>query len=71
MKNIDIRIKRPRTAIETSIWELLEQWAAMEGRTLPGAVERLIETNPIFKEFAQKQRQTRWGQVLGADEATT
>lgn len=56
MKILDIRIRRQRTQEGLSVWELLESWAKMEGRTMPGAIEHLLRGNPIFMEYATKIR---------------
>lgn len=57
MKSIDIRIKRPRTPAKTSTWEALERWASLEGRTLPGAIQFILETHSgPFQAFLKATR---------------
>ena len=56
MKTIEIRIKRTRTQTGTSVWEALESWAKMEGRTMPGAIEHLLNNSKIFREYLAEIR---------------
>lgn len=59
MKNIDIRIKRTRTSLKNSVFELVERWASLEGRSLANAMEIILEGGPSterFNDFARKER---------------
>lgn len=40
---VDIRIVRPRTEAKVSVFELLEQFASLEGRTVPNCLEQILE----------------------------
>jgi len=50
-KNMEIRIKRPRTPAKDSVFEILERWASLEGRTLANAVEYLLESRSAHGRF--------------------
>jgi hypothetical protein len=63
MKTVDIRIKRPRTPGRSSTWEALERWASLEGRTLPNALQFILETHSgpflaYLKEIRNPGRET-------------
>ena len=53
---IEIRIKRFRTKERLSLWECLEKWAIQDGRTMPGAIEHLLNNSPIFRQFLVEMR---------------
>ena len=50
-KTFEIRIKRNRTQTGQTTWELIEKWAEKEGRTMPNAIEQLVQSNPQFIQF--------------------
>lgn len=56
MKNIELRIKRPRTEAKDSTLEILEWYAHERGRTVGQMAIRFIEQAPIFKEYAKEKR---------------
>lgn len=56
MRIIEIRIKRFRTPAGVTVWEGLEKWAYMEGRTMAGAIEHLLNNSPIFRQYLAEIR---------------
>ena len=62
MEVIEIRIKRNRTQMGNTVWEMLEKWSKMEGRTIPGSIEYLIKNSPIFKEFCVIAADPKYGE---------
>ncbi len=55
---VDIRIVRPRTDDKLSTWELLEQFASLEGRTIPNCLEQILDQRLMgrWASFVQEKR---------------
>lgn len=55
---VEIRIKRPRTEGRVTTWELLEQFASLEGRTVPNCLEQILEQRLMgrWASFVQGKR---------------
>ncbi len=55
---LEIRIKRPRTEAKLTTWELLEQFASLEGRTVPNCLEQILEHRLMgrWASFVQGKR---------------
>lgn len=55
---VEIRIKRPRTDGRLTTWELLEQFASLEGRTIPNCLEQILEHRLAgrWAAFVQEKR---------------
>ena len=59
MKNLEIRIKRARTHDKTTVLEVLERWASIEGRTPANAIEHLLENRTSWLRFWVFLREAR------------
>jgi hypothetical protein len=52
MKNLDLRVKRPRTATRDSTFEALEKFASVEGRSIANTLEGILE-NRLWERFQE------------------
>jgi hypothetical protein len=57
--NIEIRIKKQRTLDRSGIFEVLERWCSLEGRTPSSALKQLLENRTEYERFACYLRDLR------------